>query len=107
MRLARPSVADAGGKCAVRRNAKAPRRREAQDRALHLVPLKQQEFSAEAWPKSRGHSVFTGLEGTLLQPFLENKENRGAGEIADVTQDVPRRLGITFAKAQFLFYIAE
>src|SRR5208337_232979 len=66
-----------------------------------------QEFSAEARTKGARQGIFAGLEGAFLKPLLKNEEDGGAGKVADIPEDVPGRLGIALAKAEFFLDVAE
>lgn len=69
--------------------------------------MKQQEFGGEARTESSGYGVFAGRQGALLEPFLKDEENGGAGEIADVAEDVPGRLGVALTETELLLDVAE
>ena len=60
--------------------------------------MQQQELGAEAWSESRRYRVLAGVKRALFEPLLEDKEDGGAGKVADVGEDIPGRLGIAPAK---------
>jgi len=43
--------------------------------------------------------VFTRFQGAFFQPLLKNKEDRGAGKVANVPEDVPGGLGVALAQS--------
>src|SRR5262249_6389722 len=64
-------------------------------------------FGAETRPEGRSKCVVTWLQRALLQPFLEDEKDGRAGEVADVTEDVPGWLRLTLRKAKLDFDVSE
>ena len=52
-------------------------------------------------------AIVAGLQRALFEPLLENEEDGGAGEIADVAEDVPGRLRLAFRQAERDFDVSE
>ncbi len=69
--------------------------------------MQEEKFGAETRAEGGGHRVFARFERALFQPLLQDEKNRGAREIADVAENIPGGLCVTFAKAQFFFDIAQ
>jgi hypothetical protein len=51
--------------------------------------------------------VFAGFQRALFQPLLKNKEDGGAGKVADVPENVPGRLRVALAETELLFHRAQ
>src|SRR4029077_3631473 len=71
------------------------------------VPLQEKEFGAEAGAEGGGECDVALFGGTFFEPLLQNKENRGAGKISNVAQNVPGRLGIALAAAEIFLYFPQ
>src|SRR5207237_10814207 len=54
-----------------------------------------------------GQGIIAVFEPPLFEPFLKDKKNRGAREIPDVAENIPGRLRVALARAQFRLDVAE
>ncbi len=69
--------------------------------------MQKQKLRAEAGPERSGERVVTWFQGPLFQPFLKDKEDRSARQVAYIAQDIPGRLGLALGKAESDFDISE
>jgi len=97
LRRERPSALDDAWKRVVRADAAQLRPAEARDKGERSVPLEKQKLRAETWAESGSQGIVAGLEGPFFEPLLKDKEDGGAGEVAHVGENVPRRLSIALA----------
>src|SRR5262249_17735823 len=61
----------------------------------------------ESRTKCPGERQITGLKRPLFEPFLEDKEDGRARKVADVAENVPRRLSVLVRQAERLLYVRK
>src|ERR1700692_4299108 len=74
---------------------------------LRSGPLQQQKFRAKTRTKCGGQCVVARLKWPLFQPLLQDEEDCGAGEIADIAENIPRRLRLALRQSQRNFDITK
>src|ERR1043166_461684 len=111
MRRARSSPADAFWICAVRRCASRlppAARRETKGRSeASSIPLQKKKFRAESRAERRRKRDIALIERPLFQPFLKDEQNSGAGEIANVAENIPGWLGVALGQSQSFLNIEQ
>src|SRR6202022_5125466 len=103
----RSSAVGGGSRREAQRFATTLRQAKARGRRLQLCPLEQQKLRAETGPESSSQRMLTRLQWTLFQPFLKDKENGRARQVAYIAEDVPGGLRLAFRKPESYLDIAQ